>query len=102
MTRTGKAAATKLTHARKRIDFAAFVRDLVNGRCMNAIKVVLVMDNLNTHSITSLYGAFELAEAKRIAAANATYGNCNGRGMQGRGIFGKVAGSQGDSARSRL
>lgn len=57
----------EVTDARKRTDFAAFVRDLVDGRYKDAIKVVLVMDNLNTHSIASLYEAFEPAEAKRIA-----------------------------------
>ncbi len=57
----------KVTDARKRTDFAAFVRDLVDGRYKQASKVVLVMDNLNTHSIASLYEAFEPAEAKRIA-----------------------------------
>ncbi len=55
------------TYARKRIDFAAFVRELVDGRYKDAIKVVLVMDNLNTHSIASLYEAFAPAEARRIA-----------------------------------
>ncbi len=57
----------EVTEARKRIDFAAFVRDLVDGRYKDATKVVLVMDNLNTHSVASLYEAFEPAEAKRIA-----------------------------------
>ena len=57
----------QVTDARKRIDFAAFVRNLVDERYKDAIKVVLVMDNLNTHSIASLYEAFEPAEAKRIA-----------------------------------
>jgi hypothetical protein len=57
----------EVTDARKRIDFAAFVRNLVDGRYKNATKVVLVMDNLNTHSLASLYEAFEPAEAKRIA-----------------------------------
>jgi len=57
----------QVTDARKRIDFAAFVRDLVDGRYKHAIKVVLVMDNLNTHSVASLYEAFAPAEAKRIA-----------------------------------
>jgi transposase len=56
-----------VTDARKRTDFAAFVRDLVDGRYKDAIKVVLVMDNLNTHSVASLYEAFAPAEAKRIA-----------------------------------
>jgi len=57
----------EVTDTRKRIDFAAFVRDLVDGRYKDAIKVVLVLDNLNTHSTASLYEAFEPAEAKRIA-----------------------------------
>ncbi len=57
----------EVTDARKRIDFAAFVRDLVDGRYKGATKVVLVMDNLNTHSVASLYEAFAPAEAKRIA-----------------------------------
>ncbi len=57
----------EVTDARKRIDFAAFVRELVDGRYKDAIKVVLVMDNLNTHSIASLYEAFAPAEARRIA-----------------------------------
>ena len=33
----------------------------------DAEKIVLVMDNLNTHSIDSLYKAFTPAEARRIA-----------------------------------
>ena len=57
----------EVTDARKRLDFAAFVRDLVDGRYKDAIKIVLVMDNLNTHSVASLYEAFEPVEAKRIA-----------------------------------
>ena len=57
----------EVTDARKRLDFAAFVRDLVDGRYRDAIKIVLVMDNLNTHSVASLYEAFEPVEAKRIA-----------------------------------
>lgn len=57
----------EVTQTRTRLDFAAFVRDLVDGRYKDAIKVVLVMDHLNTHSAASLYEAFETAEAKRIA-----------------------------------
>ena len=56
-----------MTDSRKRVDFAAFVRDLVDGRYKDAIKVVLVMDDLDTHSLASLYEAFAPAEAKRIA-----------------------------------
>jgi hypothetical protein len=57
----------EVTDTRTRVDFANFVRDLVDGRYKDAIKVVLVMDNLNTHSAASLYEAFAPAEAKRIA-----------------------------------
>ena len=37
------------------------------GCTRNAERIVLVMDNLNTHSPASLYEAFKPAEAKRIA-----------------------------------
>jgi hypothetical protein len=52
---------------RRRGDFARFVRGLVDGRYKDAAKIVLVMDQLNTHSAASLYEAFPPAEAKRIA-----------------------------------
>ena len=57
----------EVTERRTRVDFAHFVRDLVDGRYRYAEKVVLVMDNLNTHGVASLYEAFSPAEAKRIA-----------------------------------
>ena len=56
-----------VTDTRTRVDFAAFVRSLVDGRYKDAEKVVLVMDNLNTHTVGSLYAAFAPDEAKRIA-----------------------------------
>lgn len=56
-----------VTDARKRADLAHFVRGLVDGRYRDATKVVLVMDNLNTHSVASPYEAFAPAEAKRVA-----------------------------------
>ena len=52
---------------RRREDWARFVRDLVDGRYRQADKVVLVMDQLNTHSPASLYEAFVPEEAKRLA-----------------------------------
>jgi hypothetical protein len=57
----------EVTDTRTRADFALFVRDMLDGRCKDAVKVVLVMDNLNTHSLGSLYEAFAPAEAKRLA-----------------------------------
>lgn len=56
-----------VTDQRRRIEWADFVRSLVDGRYQKAEKVVLVMDQLNTHSAASLYEAFPPAEAKRIA-----------------------------------
>jgi hypothetical protein len=57
----------KVTERRARPDFAHFVRDLLDGPYRYAAKVVLVMDNLNTHSTASLYAAFAPAEARRLA-----------------------------------
>jgi hypothetical protein len=56
-----------VTDRRRREDWARFVRDLVDGRYREADKLVLVMDQLNTHSPASLYEAFAPAEAKRLA-----------------------------------
>ena len=56
------------TDSRCRGDWAWFVKDLVDGRYKDAEKIVLVMDQLNTHSTASLYEAFEPEEAWRLAA----------------------------------
>jgi hypothetical protein len=52
---------------RRRGDWAAFIRCLLEGRYRQAEKVVLVMDQLNTHSPASLYEALPPQEAKRLA-----------------------------------
>jgi hypothetical protein len=52
---------------RTRIDWAHCVKDLVDVCYPDAEQVVLVQDNLNTHTPASLYAAFEPAEAKRLA-----------------------------------
>jgi DDE superfamily endonuclease len=49
------------------VDWAHVVRELVDVHYPTADKIVLVMDNLNTHTPASLYEAFEPAEAKRLA-----------------------------------
>jgi hypothetical protein len=56
-----------VTGTRKRADWAWFVKGLVDGRYKEAEQLVLVMDQLNTHSIGSLYEAFAPEEARRIA-----------------------------------
>lgn len=57
----------KVTERRTRIDWAHAVRELVDEGYPQADKIVLVMDQLNTHGPASLYEAFPPAEAKRIA-----------------------------------
>ena len=57
----------KVAEKRTREDWAEFVRALVDGEYATSEKVVLVMDNLNTHETASLYKAFPPQEASRIA-----------------------------------
>ena len=56
----------RVTERRTRVDFAECMRFLVDELFPEAEKVVVVLDNLNTHGPASLYEAFEPAEAKRI------------------------------------
>jgi len=56
-----------VTERRTAVDFAGVIRDLVDRHYPDAEKIVLVMDNLNTHKPASLYEAFEPAEARRLA-----------------------------------
>jgi len=56
-----------LSERRTRIDWAHCVQDLVDVHYPDAKRIVLVMDQLNTHSPASLYEAFPPAEAKRLA-----------------------------------
>jgi DDE superfamily endonuclease len=52
---------------RTRIDWAHCIKDLVDVHYPDAERIVLVQDNLNTHTPASLYEAFEPVEAKRLA-----------------------------------
>ena len=52
---------------RKRPDFAVVVKTLCDDLYPRAEKIVLVMDQLNTHGVASLYAAFPPAEARRLA-----------------------------------
>lgn len=56
------------TERRTNRDFARVIRRMVDEWYPDAEKVVLVMDNLSTHSPAALYEAFEPAEARRLAA----------------------------------
>ena len=56
-----------VTDHRTKADWAHQIRDLVDVRYPEAERIVLVMDNLNTHTPAALYEAFPPAEAKRLA-----------------------------------
>jgi len=57
-----------VTDHRTSLDFAEQLRSLVDEDHPEAEVIVLVTDNLNTHTPACLYEAFEPAEARRIAA----------------------------------
>jgi DDE superfamily endonuclease len=58
---------TQVTERRTRVDWARFVQMLLLTVYPLAKKVVLVMDNLNTHGIASLYEAFAPEVARALA-----------------------------------
>jgi hypothetical protein len=55
-----------VTERRTRLDWARFIKGMLEERYPAAEKVRLVMDNLNTHSAASLYEAFAPEEARRL------------------------------------
>jgi hypothetical protein len=57
----------KVTARRTKPDWAECVREMVDEMYPETDQIVLVMDNLNTHTPASLYEAFPPDEAKRIA-----------------------------------
>ncbi len=56
----------KVTQRRTRQDWAWAMKDLVDVYYPDAERIIVVLDNLNTHNGASLYQAFEPAEARRI------------------------------------
>jgi hypothetical protein len=58
--------AFSVTDQRTKVDWAHQIQDLVDVRHPDADKIVLVLDQLNTHHPASLYEAFPPAEAKRL------------------------------------
>jgi hypothetical protein len=48
------------------VDYAHVLRDLSDKHFPNAAKIVLVQDNLSTHTPASLYAAFPATEARRL------------------------------------
>lgn len=58
----------QVTDRRTKVDWARFIHLLLITIYPEAAMVVLVMDNLNTHSIGSLYEVFDPETARKLAA----------------------------------
>jgi hypothetical protein len=58
----------QVTEHRTKVDWAYAIKELVEVHYPTAEKIILVMDNLNTHGPGSLYEAFPPEEAQRLAA----------------------------------
>jgi hypothetical protein len=57
----------KVTEQRTKKDWALFLQEFLEEHYPNAKKVILVMDNLNTHTPASFYEVFPLAQAHALA-----------------------------------
>jgi len=57
----------EVTERKTAVDFARFLRRLADEWYPQAQRIVLVCDNLNTHTPAALYEAFVPAEARRLA-----------------------------------
>lgn len=55
-----------VTDRRATVDYAHVLKDLVDIHFVKAKTIVLVQDNLSTHTKASLYDAFPAAEARRL------------------------------------
>jgi len=56
---------TRVTDRRTKIDWARFIQEIAR-RYAHATRIILVMDNLNTHRPGALYEAFPPGEAKAL------------------------------------
>ena len=57
---------TMVAAHRTKQEWAQFIRRLSDEHYPDAQKIVLVMDNLNTHTLASLYEVFPVPEARRL------------------------------------
>lgn len=57
---------TMVAAQRTKHEWAQFIRQLSDEHYRTAEKIVLVMDNLNTHTLAALYEVFPVAEARRL------------------------------------
>lgn len=56
----------KVTARRAAVDFAEWIRDLVDGPYAGYERIHVVLDNLSTHTPAAFYEAFAPAEARRV------------------------------------
>jgi hypothetical protein len=56
----------EVTEHRKKEDWAHIMRQLVDDWYPNAKRIRVIMDNLNTHKLSTLYKVFDPAEARRL------------------------------------
>lgn len=63
----GQWRTISVTDRRTAVDWAHFMKDEVIDRYPDATKIILVMDNLNTHKAASFYEAYPPDEASRLA-----------------------------------
>jgi hypothetical protein len=56
----------KVTARRTAVDFATWIRDLVDGPYAACDRLQVVLDNLSTHTPAAFYAAFAPAEARRV------------------------------------
>lgn len=57
---------TLVAAQRTKHEWAAFIRQLADESYPSADQIVLVMDNLNTHTLAALYEVFPIEEARRL------------------------------------
>ena len=57
----------EVTQRKRSVDFARFLKAVSDVHYPDAQRIVLVCDNLSTHTPAALYEAFEPAEARRLA-----------------------------------
>jgi hypothetical protein len=57
----------KVTDRHAAVDYAQVLKDLSDTHFPDAAKIVLVQDNLSTHTPASLYAAFPPAQARRLS-----------------------------------
>jgi transposase len=63
---TEKWRHVEVTDRRTKVDWAHAMKELSDNYFKDAEKIIIVMDNLNTHNGSSFYEAFEPEEARRL------------------------------------